>query len=108
MFPIRLMYIEAINRRQHQHLDDAPTSSPTRASSTRCGTLRDAGGRPAPGALKSNHIVADWLSRGYFSQLLDGRRPDLPLQGRDGAREDVDRGRVRGRRSVRRTSTGSA
>ena len=36
MFPIRAMYLEAINRASQQHLDDhAPTSSPTRTSSTR-------------------------------------------------------------------------
>ena len=43
--------------------------------------------------LKSNHIVADWISRGYFSQLLEAGRADLPLPRRDGARQDRHRRR---------------
>ena len=39
---------------------------------------------------KSNHIVADWISRGYFRQLLDAGVADLPLPRRDGARQDRD------------------
>ena len=43
--------------------------------------------------LKSNHIVADWISPRLLRPAARGRRADLPLQGRDGARQDLDRGR---------------
>ena len=57
--------------------------------------------------LKSNHIVADWISRGYFSQLL------LPACGSSGSRtrwctRRPRRSTATGRRSVRRTSTASS
>ena len=43
--------------------------------------------------LKSNHIVADWISRGYFTPAPRRRRAGPPLPRRDGAREDRDRRR---------------
>ena len=58
--------------------------------------------------LKSNHIVADWISRGYFSQLLDAGVRILPLPGRDGARQDLAPSTAPGRPSAPPTSTGSA
>ena len=72
MFPIRSMYIEAITRSSRnvwmtqayfcpdQDFVDAMTSAARRGVDVRLVI-----------PLKSNHIVADWISRGYFSQLLD-------------------------------------
>ncbi len=71
MFPIRGMYIEAINRAStniwmtqayfipDQDFVDALTTAARRGVDVRLLV-----------PLKSNHVVADWLSRGYFSQLL--------------------------------------
>jgi cardiolipin synthase len=71
MFPIRAMYIEAINRAStnvwmtsayfipDQDFVDALTAAARRGVDVRLLV-----------PLKSNHVVADWLSRGYFSQLL--------------------------------------
>ena len=39
--------------------------------------------------LKSNHVVADWISRGYFAQLLDAGVRMHALPRRDGARQDL-------------------
>ena len=72
MFPIRAMYIEAINRAstnvwmtQAYFLPDQDFVD----------AMKDAAQRGVDVRLllphKSNHIVADWLSRGYFSQLID-------------------------------------
>jgi cardiolipin synthase A/B len=72
MFPIRSMYIEAITRASRnvwmttayflpdQDFADALTSAARRGVDVRLLI-------PA----KSNHVVADWISRGYFSQLLE-------------------------------------
>jgi cardiolipin synthase len=72
MFPIRAMYLEAINRASRnvwmtcayfipdQDFVDALTTAARRGVDVRLLI-------PA----KSNHVVADWISRGYFSQLLD-------------------------------------
>ena len=72
MFPIRAMYIEAINRSTRNiwltHAYFFPDQDFVNA-------LKDAARRGVDVRLllplKSNHIVADWISRGYFSQLLD-------------------------------------
>ena len=72
MFPIRSMYIEAINRSSQrvwmthayfcpdQDFVDAMKAAAQRGVDVRLLL-----------PLKSNHIVADWISRGYFTQLLD-------------------------------------
>jgi len=72
MFPIRAMYIEAINRASiniwmttayfipDQDFVDAMNAAARRGVDVRLLM-----------PLKSNHIVADWISRGYFAQLLD-------------------------------------
>jgi len=72
MFPIRSMYIEAINRASRnvwittayftpdQDFVDAMMHAAQRGVDVRLLL-----------PLKSNHIVADWISRGYFTQLLD-------------------------------------
>lgn len=72
MFPIRSMYIEAINRASTNvwmtHAYFCPDQDFVDA-------MKDAAHRGVDVRLllphKSNHIVADWISRGYFSQLLD-------------------------------------
>ncbi len=72
MFPIRAMYIEAILRSSRNvwmtHAYFIPDQDFVDA-------LKDAAQRGVDVRLliplKSNHIVADWISRGYFSQLLD-------------------------------------
>ncbi len=71
MFPIRSMYLEAINRASRNvwmtHAYFIPDQDFVDA-------LKDASARGVDVRLlvphKSNHIVADWISRGYFSQLL--------------------------------------
>ncbi len=72
MFPIRSMYLEAINRATRniwmthayfipdQDFVDALVKAARRGVDVRLLL-----------PLKSNHIVADWISRGYFSQLLN-------------------------------------
>jgi cardiolipin synthase A/B len=72
MFPIRAMYLEAINRAsfniwitQAYFLPDQDFVDALKQASRRGVDVRIL----LP--LKSNHIVADWISRGYFSQLLD-------------------------------------
>jgi cardiolipin synthase len=72
MFPIRGMYLEAINRAstniwmtQAYFIPDADFVEALTAAARRGVDVR----LLVP--LKSNHIVADWLSRGYFSQLLE-------------------------------------
>lgn len=72
MFPIRSMYLEAINRATNNiwmtHAYFIPDQDFVDA-------LKDAAVRGVDVRvllpLKSNHIVADWISRGYFSQLLN-------------------------------------
>jgi cardiolipin synthase A/B len=71
MFPIRSMYLEAISKAQRnlwlthayflpdQDFIDALMSAAQRGVDVRI---------LVPG--KSNHIVADWISRGYYTQLL--------------------------------------
>jgi cardiolipin synthase len=72
VFPIRAMYLEAINRATRniwmthayfipdQDFVDAVTSAARRGVDVRL---------LIPG--KSNHIVADWISRGFFTELLE-------------------------------------
>ncbi len=72
MFPIRNMYIETINRASKriwlttayflpdQDFVDALVAAAQRGVDVRVLV-----------PLKSNHIVADWISRGYYTQLLD-------------------------------------
>jgi cardiolipin synthase len=71
MFPIRAMYIEAINRAtrnvwltQAYFIPDSDFVEALVQAAHRGVDVRIL----LP--LKSNHIVADWLSRGYYSQLL--------------------------------------
>ncbi len=71
MFPIRGMYLEAINKATkniwltHAYfLPDADLLAAITAASRRGVDVRIL----LP--LKSNHIVADWISRGFYSELL--------------------------------------
>lgn len=72
MFPIRAMYIEAINKAERNiwltHAYFIPDENFVEA-------LTDAAMRGVDVRLlvpaKSNHIVADWISRGYFSRMLE-------------------------------------
>ena len=72
MFPIRSMYIEAINRAQRNVWMTVAYFIP---DENFVDALVDAAQRGVDVRLllplKSNHIVADWISRGHFTQLLD-------------------------------------
>src|SRR3954452_17278304 len=71
MFPIRSMYLEAINRASHHiwmtHAYFIPDPDFVEA-------IEDAARRGVDVRLllpaTSNHVVADWLSRGYYSEML--------------------------------------
>jgi cardiolipin synthase len=72
MFPIRGMYLEAIARAsrnvwmtQAYFIPDQDFVDALRQAAQRGVDVR------VLLPLKSNHVVADWISRGYFSQLLD-------------------------------------
>ncbi|NPC96223.1 phosphatidylserine/phosphatidylglycerophosphate/cardiolipin synthase family protein [Nocardioides sp. zg-DK7169] len=72
MFPIRNLYIEAINRSYRRvwlttayFLPDQDFVDTLKAAARRGADVR------VLVPLKSNHVVADWISRGYYSQLLD-------------------------------------
>ncbi|GAB4003163.1 phospholipase D-like domain-containing protein [Nocardioides ultimimeridianus] len=71
MFPIRGMYLEAINRASKNiwlttayFLPDQDFVDALKAAAGRGVDVR----LLVP--LKSNHVVADWISRGYYGQLL--------------------------------------
>jgi len=72
MFPIRAMYIEAINRATHNVWMTHAYFIPDEAF---VDELVEAAGRGVDVRLvlpaKSNHIVVDWISRGYYSRLLE-------------------------------------
>jgi cardiolipin synthase len=72
MFPIRSMYLEAITRANRNiwmttayFLPDPDFADALTAAARRGVDVRIL--IPA----KSNHVVSDWISRGYFSQLLE-------------------------------------
>ncbi|MFT4286403.1 phospholipase D-like domain-containing protein [Nocardioides sp.] len=72
MFPIRSMYIEAITRASRNVYLTTAYFLPDQDF---VDALKDAARRGVDVRLliplKSNHVVTDWISRGYFSQLLD-------------------------------------
>jgi cardiolipin synthase A/B len=72
MFPIRSMYLEAINRATSNVWLTQAYFIPDQDF---VDTLKDAAQRGVDVRIllprKSNHIVADWISRGYFGQLLE-------------------------------------
>ena len=72
MFPIRSMYLEAINRASHNVWMTQAYFLPDQdfVDAMRDAALRGVDVRLLL-PLKSNHIVADWISRGYFAQLLE-------------------------------------
>jgi cardiolipin synthase len=72
MFPIRSMYLEAIARStKNVYL----TTAYFLPDQDFVDTLKDAAQRGVDVRilipLKSNHVVTDWISRGYFAQLLE-------------------------------------
>ena len=71
MFPIRAMYLEAILRSSRNVWLTTAYFLPDQDF---VDAMKDAAARGVDVRLllplKSNHIVADWISRGYFSQLL--------------------------------------
>ena len=83
MFPIRAMYLEAINRASRNiwltqayfipdsDFVEALKLTPPAAAST-CGCCSPQ---------TSNHIVADWLSRGYYGEMLDAGVRIFRFQG---------------------------
>jgi cardiolipin synthase A/B len=73
VFPIRAMYLEAIDRAQHHIFITQAYFIPDR--SLRRGLLAAAERGVDVRVLLpevSNHIVADWLSRGFYTQFLAG------------------------------------
>jgi cardiolipin synthase A/B len=72
MFPIRSMYLEAITRASRNVWMTTAYFLPDQDF---VNALSDAADRGVDVRLlipaKSNHVVADWISRGYFSQLLN-------------------------------------
>ncbi len=82
MFPIRAMYIEAINRAS---INVWMTQAYFMPDQDFVDAMKDAARRGVDVRLlvplKSNHIVADWISRGYFSQLLDAGVKVLRFKG---------------------------
>jgi cardiolipin synthase A/B len=72
MFPIRGMYLDAINRATRNIWITVAYFIPDEDF---VAALKDASRRGVDVRLlvplKSNHIVADWLSRGYYAQLLE-------------------------------------
>jgi cardiolipin synthase A/B len=82
MFPIRSMYMEAISRASHHiwmtHAYFIPDADMVEA-------IKQAARRGVDVRLLipavSNHVVADWLSRGYYSELLDAGVRIFRFQG---------------------------
>lgn len=72
MFPIRAMYLEAINRASRNVWITTAYFLPDQdfVDAMRAAAMRGVDVRLLVPA-KSNHIVTDWISRGYFSQLLE-------------------------------------
>jgi cardiolipin synthase len=72
MFPIRSMYLEAITRASRNIWITTAYFLPDQDF---VHALTEAAGRGVDVRLlipaKSNHVVSDWISRGYFTQLLD-------------------------------------
>ena len=73
VYPIRGMYLEAIDRASHHIYLTHAYLIPDADMLSRADPGGPPGGRrPDHRAGRSNHIVADWLSRGYYGQLLRG------------------------------------
>jgi len=82
MFPIRSMYLEAINRASRNVWLTTAYFMPDQDF---VDALKDASRRGVDVRVlipqKSNHIVADWVSRGYFSELLGAGVRILRFEG---------------------------
>ncbi len=74
MFPIRDMYIEAIDRAEHSI---RLTNAYFVPDHVLLDALKDAAGRGVAVQVLvpwvSNHVVVDWLTRGYFTECLKAR-----------------------------------
>ena len=82
MFPIRSMYIEAINRAtrniwltQAYFIPDSDFVGALKAAARRGVDVR------VLLPQKSNHIVADWISQGYYGEMLDAGIKVFRFQG---------------------------
>ncbi|WP_201931428.1 phospholipase D-like domain-containing protein [Nocardioides donggukensis] len=72
MFPIRSMYLEAINRATDNiWLTHAYFIPDQDFVDSLCGAAQRGVDVRLLLPRKSNHIVADWISRGYFSEMLE-------------------------------------
>jgi cardiolipin synthase A/B len=82
MFPIRAMYLEAITRASRNIWITTAYFLPDRdfAEALTAAARRGVDVRVLIPA-KSNHVVSDWISRGYFSQLLDAGVTVLRYRG---------------------------
>jgi len=82
MFPIRSMYIEAINRAsQHVWMTHAYfIPDPDIEESIKQAARRGVDVRLLVPAV-SNHVVADWLSRGFYGELLEAGVRIFRFQG---------------------------
>ena len=73
VYPIREMYMNAINRAQHHIWVNTPYFIPDQQI---LDCLLDAAARGVDVRIMvpkdSNHILADWVSRGFYGQLLEG------------------------------------
>ena len=72
MFPIRSMYLEAINRATRNiYLTQAYFIPDSDFVNALMGAARRGVDVKILVPATSNHVVADWLSRGYYSELLE-------------------------------------
>jgi cardiolipin synthase len=82
MFPIRAMYLEAINRaQQHIYMTHAYfIPDPDFVEALKAAARRGVDVRLLVPAT-SNHVIADWLSRGYYGELLGAGTRVFRFQG---------------------------
>ena len=108
MFPIRSMYLEAINRASQPRLADPRLLHP-RPDFVEA--LKEAARRGVDVRLllpaTSNHVRRRLALPGLLRRDARRRRADLPVPGRDGARQDLHDRRPLVAPSARPTSTGS-
>ena len=95
IYPIRGMYLEAIDRASEHISITQPYFIPDR---TMVRALLAAARRGVdvrvlvPAA--SNHVITDWLSRGFYARIPPGRSDHLEIRARDDPRQDDDRRRA--------------
>ena len=95
IYPIRGMYLEAIDRASEHISITQPYFIPDR---TMVRALLAAARRGVdvrvlvPAA--SNHVITDWLSRGFYARVAPGWSDHLEVRARDDPRQDDDRRRA--------------